>query len=603
MRLILTVLLGLWLTGCGGGSSSSGGSNGSNETPSPTPPDTTIATELSAELQGLPLAVFFETADRALLRRNPEAIIELGLEDSFGLDSSLLTDVSDSYDLVTYQLVDVILQNLQQYDRDLLDSTDRLSYDAYQWTLQDRANERQYLLFSYPISSALWSAEYQTRLFFTDLHPLQDRQDAENFVARLWSIDDKIYQLIDNLQSREDAGMVAPRLALQGAMGPIRDLADHGPESSVYYTAFRDRLALISALDQSDADALLESARQAIADTVIPAYRELGDYIDHLITVAPLDIGVSQFDGGAEYYQHLLQYHTSTDLTAAEIHQLGMAELARIHGDMQVIFSELGYPDSESLTQSFARVAADSGYVSAPNVVPTYQILIAEAEAELAAAFNTVHPTEVIVIGVASGGFYVGGSLDGSRPAAFYASVGGDQPYYQMPSLAYHETVPGHHLQIAIAQRLDLPSFRTAGRFTSYVEGWALYAERLASDLGWYADDPHGNLGRLQWEALRACRLALDTGIHAEGWSFDQAVEFFTANTGFSASFARGQVHRYMVVPGQATAYMIGMLKILELRAEATDQLGNLFDLKVFHDTVLLSGALPMPLLDWSSFQ
>jgi len=595
-QLCITVLL-LGLVGCGGSGSSSGA--GSDAAPTPQlPDDTTTVEDLTVVLQDLNLTEFFDTANRALLLRNPETIIELGLEDVYELESALLTTISDSYTQVTYEMVEVILQRLEAYDRNALDPADQLSYDIYHWYLDDTVREQQYLLYSYPISASGWSVEYQIRLFFADLHPLQDRQDADNFITRLRLVDDKIDQLIDNLQARENFGVIAPDFILQMALNPIQELANGTSDSSIYYTAFRDRLDLIAALDQSTEDELLQSARQAITNEVIPAYGELATYLNHLISVAPAGISVGQFDGGEEYYQHLLRHHTSTDLNSTAIHQLGLQELTRIHAEMRSIFNDLGYPDNESLTQSFARVAADSGSVNAANVVTTYEILISEALQALHTAFNSVPDTEIIVIGGSVGGFYVAGSLDGSRPAAFYATVSGSEPSYQMPSLSYHETVPGHHLQISLAQQLQLPEFRTGIHFSSYVEGWALYAERLASDLGWYADDQFGDLGRLQWESLRATRLVVDTGIHAQGWTFDRAVDFFIDNTGFSTSFAQGQISRYAIAPGQATAYMIGMLKILELRQQATEQLGELFDLKEFHDAVLNSGAVPMSLLE-----
>jgi uncharacterized protein (DUF885 family) len=205
---------------------------------------------------------------------------------------------------------------------------------------------------------------------------------------------------------------------------------------------------------------------------------------------------------------------------------------------------------------------------------------------------------DVVVAEDDFGGYYIGPSFDGTRPGAFYAGTMADEAWYLMPSLTFHDSVPGHHTQIAISMEQDYPAFRKLFRFTSFVEGWALYAERLAFELGWYDGDPYGNLGRLSYEALRAARLVMDTGIHSMGWTFDQATQFNADNVGASLGASQGAAARYSVTPGQATAYMIGMLQILELRQRAMDELGPLFDLKEFHRVILTGGAVPLALLD-----
>jgi len=235
-------------------------------------------------------------------------------------------------------------------------------------------------------------------------------------------------------------------------------------------------------------------------------------------------------------------------------------------------------------------------------VLETYTEIIARAEQNLDAAFDIRPKTRVIVVGDDFGGFYIPGAIDGSRPGAFYAAVGGKgEDYYGMPTLAYHEAIPGHHFQIALAQETDLPGFRRGVSFTGYTEGWALYAEQLAWELGWYADDPYGNLGRLQGEAFRAARLVVDTGIHAQGWDFDRALDFFVENVGYEAGDIvnpEHQIARYVVWPGQSTAYKIGMIKILQLRQKTMDALGDQFDLQEFHQVVLSNGPVPLEILE-----
>ena len=266
---------------------------------------------------------------------------------------------------------------------------------------------------------------------------------------------------------------------------------------------------------------------------------------------------------------------------------------------MRVLFDELGYPQDETLPELFARVTQDGGIIPAADVRTTYEGIIGAAEMMLDEAFDIFPSANVVVEEDEYGGYYIGPSFDGSRPGAFYASTRFDEPYYAMPSLTYHEAVPGHHTQIAIAMDIDTgPTFRRIVRFTAFVEGWALYAERLAFELGWYDNDIYGNLGRLQYEALRAARLVMDTGIHSLGWSFEEAVQFNIDNVGWSRSASEGAVARYSVAPAQATAYMIGMLHILDARQRAQDALGASFDLREFHRVVLTSGGLPLALLD-----
>jgi uncharacterized protein (DUF885 family) len=250
------------------------------------------------------------------------------------------------------------------------------------------------------------------------------------------------------------------------------------------------------------------------------------------------------------------------------------------------------------LQQLSDRLAADGGIIPAADVLVTYEDLIDFADQNLGQAFDVFPTADVIVVAVPYGGYYLGPSFDGTRPGAFYAGTQIDEPYYKMPSVTFHETLPGHHLQVSLAGEANVPLFRRIIRGTAFVEGWALYAERLAHELGWYDGDPYGNLGRLQWEALRAARLVVDTGIHYLDWSFDEAVQFMDDSVGFTSDSNQAAVARYSVIPGQATAYMIGMLKILEVRQRAMDELGGDFSLFDFHRTVLGNGGVPLPVLE-----
>lgn len=567
--------------------------------PGGVPPESESVSDIIESLKGLPIDEFFEESYKQLLLRNPEYLTELGIAEVYGVGNDQLTNISDAYIRETHKLQKGILQVLQEYDRAQLTREQQISYDVYEWFLDDAVRQHEFMYYDYPVTHFITGAQNQLIHFFTDIHPVTSKKDAEDYITRLQQVDTKFEQLIEGLTLREEAGIIPPRFIIQWSLYDVRRIAGGSARYLPFYTAFEEKVNALE-LETEEKQSLLEDAEKAINESVIPAFQALRDYLEHLESVAPTDDGVWQFPKGDEYYTYALRHHTTTDMTADEIHQLGLEEVERIHDEMRTLFDGLGYPEDESLSQLFDRVARDGGYVSGNQVVETYETLIEEADQNLDAAFDIRPVADVIVIGGSIGGFYVPGSLDGSRPGAFYANVGGSEPLYGMPTLAYHEAIPGHHFQISIAQEMDLPFFRGDVLFTGYAEGWALYAEQLAWELDWYEDDPYGNLGRLQYEAFRAARLVVDTGIHAKGWTYDQAYQYMVENVGFDPSVVNleFEVSRYIAWPGQATAYKIGMLKIVELREKAMDELGDQFDIKEFHRIILGNGSMPLAILE-----
>jgi len=588
---VLTTLL--FVVSCGGGGSGNPPGPGQPPVGGPTP-----AELLAQDLAGLSLTDFYETSYGALLSRSPETVIWLALTGVYPLDDVSLNDLSDDYQRDTYEMYEVVLAALQTYDTSALSADDELTYDFYEWFLQDVVDGAEFIYFDFAATYNFSGVQSGTERFFTDIHPVTTLQEANDYITRLGEVPRKFGDLVEYLGLQAGAGIVEPRITLDVALSGLAGIADATPENVSYYTTFRDRVNAIAGLSDVERQGLLDAALAATRDSVIPAYRELRNTLQSLRARAPNAIGVGQYPRGNEYYNYILRHHTTTDLTAAEIHQLGLDELQRIHTEMRVIFDQLGYPANESLYQSFIRASADGGIIPAAEVKATYEAIIRAAEADVGQAFDIFPSASVIVADDPFGGFYIGPSFDGTRPGAFYAGTQDNQPWFQMPSLSYHEAVPGHHTQIAIAMEMPGPTFRKTERFTGFVEGWALYAERLAWELDWYGNDPYGDLGRLQYEALRAARLVIDTGIHDLGWPFEQAVQFNMANVGWSRGASEGAAARYSVVPGQATAYMVGMLHILDARQRAMDQLGADFDLKEFHRVVLTSGGVPLALLD-----
>lgn len=558
--------------------------------------------EILSGLEGLTIDEFFDVSFKNLMLRNPEWVTTEGLDDLFGTSGDQLTDISDEYIRDTQKLQQGILELLHAYDREALPAEQQISYDVYEWYLEDLIRQHEYMYYDYPIVHFTIGVQNDLIQFFTDIHPVEDKQDAENYIKRLSQVDTKIDHLIDGLERREEAGVVAPRFIFQWSMGGVRNIANNSARFTPFYTAFEEKVIALDGITDKEKQDLLSRAEDAINASVVPAFKDLVDTMSHLQSVAPTDDGVWQFENGAGYYEYTLQHFTTTDMTVDEIYELGLQELERIHADLRASFGLIGYPtEGVSLPELFDRLEEESDFIAGGEVASTYEAIIDAAEANLDEAFDILPEAEFIIIAGPMGDFYIPASIDGSRPGAFYASASGGQDYYGMPTLAYHEGVPGHHFQISLAQESDLPLFRNALVFTGYAEGWALYAERLAWDLGWYRDDPFGNIGRLQAEAFRAARLVIDTGIHAKGWTYDEALEFFVENVGFNSGdnvSSAFEISRYIAWPGQSAAYMVGMLEILELRKDAMEQLGGNFDIKEFHNVVLSNGSMPLDVLE-----
>ena len=541
---------------------------------------------------------FVEDSYRSLLSRDPETVLELGLSEAFGTPTDQLTNISDEYIRQTHALETGTLTLLKQYERSTLTAEQQVTYDIYDWYLADRVQGHQFMYDDYPVNPTVFSVHLDLLQFFTDLRPVTNLQDAQDYIACLYQVDTKFAQLVDGLKRREASGVTLPLFLANWIIQDLNGIAESDAASTPYYTAFTAKVNALDQIDAAQKQELLEQAMEAIIGAVIPAYQSLVRYFEHLTTVTNNDAGVWKFPGGDSYYSYLLKHYTTTELTSGQIHQAGLQALERIHVEMRTIFDQLGYPQSESLPQLYTRLAVDGGILYGNAIVSGYEQIIDQANENIACAFDLRPEIGVIVVGGPTGGYYVTPAIDGSRPGMFYAQDSGAQPKFSMPTLAYHEAIPGHHLQLAIAQQLDLPSIRRNAEFTAFVEGWALYAERLALDLGFYENDIYGNLGRLQAEAFRAARLVVDTGIHAMQWNFNQAVKFMVENTGMPQSQLQAEVSRYISIPGQATAYYFGYTRIMELRQRAMHQLGEQFDLKEFHNLLLGNGGMPLDVLE-----
>jgi uncharacterized protein (DUF885 family) len=569
------------------------GDDGPYECVAPAPAPEVPVAELLAGLDGLPFEAFLEASYEAVLGRSPEGLAWRGLS----ARNDHLDDLSDAYALRTLDLLEAIQARLHAYERDALAPEQQISYDVYDWYLTDRLRRRGFLYYDYTSV-----ANVHTRLYsgFIEQGRLASLADAEDYVARLQQVSRQVEDTRARLAARAGAGIIAPDLLLGYSAYGARFIADSAPRDLLFYTHLAGRLAALPDLQPRQRDALLGDAEAALACHMIPAFAALADDLERLLALAPRDHGAWQYEDGQAFYAAELAHHTSTGMTADEIHALGLSTLPALQAEIRARFAELGYPEDAPLLELYERLATDGGVLHGAQAVAELERLIAQAERRLGEAFVERPAAELVVIAVDAGNYYYGPSSDGSRPGAFYASVNHGMARYAMQTLVHHEAVPGHHLQVSLAEALDLPYVRRDLDATAYQEGWGLYAEELAAELGWLEGSPDSELGRLQAAALRAARLVVDTGIHAMGWSYDDALGFMIENLGMRYEDADYEVRRYIGWPGQATAYWIGKQRILDLRQQAADALGASFDLPGFHSAVLASGALPLDVLSRS---
>lgn len=552
------------------------------------------------DLINLPIDQFFEESFRLLMLRDPEGITWEGLAGRYGVGNDQLTEISDVYIRQTHSLQRQILDILRSYDRSSLTTSQQVSFDTYEWFLEDLVDGQEFMYMDYPVNPlSVFGVQYAIIGLFIDIQPLSNLEDARAYIKRLSQVKTKFDHVIEGLRLREKAGVIAPKIVLQASLGDI-DAIGHTPAKyTSFYTNFQQKLAGISNLSQADQEILLKEAIQVIESSVLPAYQALSAEVSRLEKIAPTDFGVWQYAQGEAYYNYLIHHFTTTTLSVNQIHQAGLDELTRVQDEMRILFTQLGYPPDDSFVQLFARLMRDSGYYQGNAILQAYEASVRFAEENLNTAFDLRPQAKLMVKAQPNPGaaYYSAASLDGTRPGVFFATISGSEPKFKVPTLAYHEGIPGHHFQISIQREMVLPLFRNVVTFNAYAEGWALYAERLASELDWYQDDPYGNLGRLQSEAWRAARLVVDTGLHSKQWTFDQAVDFLVQNTGFDRTSMQYETVRYIAWPGQALSYDMGMLRLLEIRQKYHEKQGASFDLKTFHHLVLSSGSLPLDIL------
>ena len=429
-------------------------------------------------------------------------------------------------------------------------------------------------------------------------------KDYDDWIARLHALPHAFDQVTTNMTIGMDDHRVPPKFLLEKALEQVKQLANQKPEDSPLAMPLKNFPASISATEQAR---IKGEMLDAIAKEVLPAYARFARFIEVSYIPAGRDQpGISALPDGAKYYQFLIKRTTTTDLTAAQIHQIGLDEVGKDEAAMLAIAQKLGFKDLASFRASL-KTNPKLHPVSADALVAAYKSYLGPMQARLPQLFGTLPkaPFEVAQVPdyaakTSAPAYYEEGTPDGSRPGRLFVDTydATDRNLYSVESIAYHEGIPGHHLQISIAQEMTgIPEFRKFEGFTAYVEGWAFYSEHLGKDIGLY-QDPYSDYGRLENETWRAIRLVVDTGVHSEGWTRDQMVQYFRDHSAIDEPSMQAEVDRYIAWPSQALAYKIGQLKILELRDRAQKALGDKFDIRAFHDQVIDAGALPLDVLE-----
>lgn len=555
--------------------------------------------------------------DRTLIKMafdSPETLTSLGFLESMGItghNAELDDDRPEKADEMFAQVKEIKSALLTYQDKDL-DEKELLSKEIALYLLNFADTAEQFRYHNYPVNQ-LFGIQNGYPSFMESQNQVNSVNDANNYLSRLKKVKVKFSQNLEGLKIRELKGIIPPKFVIERVLTEMNAFVAMPIKENILYTSLKEKMDKAPKITEEEKSKILATAEVNIQDYVHPAYQLFIDYFTKLEPKAGVDDGFWHLPNGDKAYQEQLKFFTTTDYSANKIHQLGLSEVDRIQTEIMVILTEQGFDISNGFSAAIETFAEDPRFYypdtdkGRQQILKDYQTILDEINAGLDSAFN-VRPKAGMKVEripefkekTAPGAYYQQPSLDGTRPGKFFANLYDIKatPKYSMRTLAYHEGIPGHHFQIAVAMELEgLPFFRKMSPFTAYTEGWALYAEHLAWELG-FEKDPFDNIGRLQAELFRAVRLVVDTGIHAKHWTRQQAIDYMKTNTGMALSDVTSEIERYIVMPGQATSYKIGMMKILSLRAKAKAALGDKFDLRDFHDAVLKNGAVPLDILE-----
>lgn len=556
-----------------------------------------------------------------MLLMDPESLTSFGVLDNTLLDfhSGKLTDVSARYMQRLRQLDRDGIALIRRYDPQHLSGQKALTFQLMRWYFEQNLKGHRFdyhfvtnavFMGPYPVNH-VYGVQVDLINFLSTYPKIKGRRSARRYLQRLSKVPWKLSQLEESLQMRAVDRILPPRFVLEKSLAQVDSFLETPILANPLYTSFISRMETSGKLGERSTQAWQERVRTAIETDVLPAYRSLQTTLQSLLKQAGEEDGIWCLPDGKAYYQFLLRTHTTTDLSADEIHQIGLTEVGRITDEIRKVLVELGLP-AESPGAEMRQLMADPAYHFAAGdpgreaICTQYQAILDEVNARMPEVFSQGALDKIIVKRLPEFrepdspiAYAEAPSMDGSRPGTMWLNLREPENVYQwgMRTLAYHEGIPGHVYQMAQAQKIKgIPTFRKAFFFNAYVEGWALYAERLGWELG--LEDAASNLGRLQALLWRAVRLVVDTGIHALQWTRQEAIDYMVAQTGLPERDLTTEVERYIVAPGQACAYYLGYLKFISLRKKAESTLGESFDLKAFHDVVINNGGLPLSLLE-----
>jgi uncharacterized protein (DUF885 family) len=555
---------------------------------------------------------FFDNSYDEAVSRDPERQTTLGIKK----DYSEWTDRSDEFARKENEITKSELDFLHKsFDYDKLDEQSKLSYRYFEYSSQQSLDNFKWRFHNYTVNQ-MDGIQSTLPAFLINMHRVDTITDAEAYIGRLNGIGRVFDQVIDGLKMRDSMKIIPPKFVFPMVKNDCGNVISGQPfdASAAKSPLLDDFITKVNALKTLDAvtrSKLIKDAQDALIKTVKPAYEKLLAYLNEEEKSATEDDGAWKFPDGDKFYANALKVTTTTDMSPDEIFEKGQEEVDRIHEEMKAIMKKVNWKNNNMF--DFFEFMRNDRQFYFPNTAEGKKAYKDKATAiidtmrnKLDLLFLTKPKANIVVKAVepfreksAGGAFYEDPSEDGKRPGTYYINLYNmdDQPIYQMESLAYHEGIPGHHMQIAIAMELqNIPKFRKHGGNVAYVEGWALYSEFIPKEFGFY-EDSYSDFGRLANEVFRAARLVVDVGIHYKKWSRQKALDYFLKNTPNPEGDSRKEIDRYTVWPSQATGYKIGMLKILELRERAKKALGEKFDLREFHDVILTNGPLPLNLL------
>lgn len=544
---------------------------------------------------------------------SPELLTGLGLVDNTPLDfhSGKLSDYTKAKDEKDLAKLKKARAGLDKYGPEGLEGQKLLSWKITAWFFDDliRQAEMEYGGYRVVQNSGVTVNLPQ---FLTDTHVIKNERSVKRYISRLDEFGRVLREVKVRVDDDRDHGVVPPDFIVEKSLTVMRNFIEGGASENALVTTLPEKLDEIGLSEEKKAD-YIAKAEQAVESEVIPGYEAMIALYEELLQETDHNAGIWRIPDGDKVYAIALKSNTTTDMTADEIHETGLSEVARIEAEMDDILLAEGYTEG-TVSKRVKALMTDPAQNFPNNDKGRQQMLdyLVELNEDVMAKapdyFITLpdQPLEILRVpkyseDSAPGGYYSGPALDGSRPGRFYINLKNttDNPRWTLPTLLYHEAAPGHHFQISVAQKIKgVPVLRTLSPFSAYTEGWALYAERLASqDMDMYADDPLGDLGRLQAEMFRAVRLVVDSGMHAKHWSREEAIAYMVEKTGMTEEEVTREIERYVVWPGQATAYKTGQLAILDIRAKAEAALGDDFNLQDFNEMILMNGAMPLDIL------